>query len=371
MNKLAVITTYFNYSKSKLVRFAYDRFSENLRNQGVDLYTVELAFKDDDYQLPPSEKTFKLKSDSVLWHKEAMFNYALKQLPDDVTNVAWLDADIVIHNNNWAVEANKLLDRFSVIQIGNIYRFLTNNGDVDHVRETAVKVYTESPDLFQQKNIHVGLAWAAKRETLDKIKFFDYDIAGGNDTIIFACSITPPDSPFLNWLTEKVIAKNCPPLLKKIEEYHHRCWEEIQGRVSYLPVVVDHIYHSEYANRQYVTRYECIKGFDPDIDLERQENGLFAWKNENFEKKMERYFITKDATSRLEFKKNREVALSRDESNLVTLHITFDPKDYTPVSISHDRSKDVSYDPLLDRHIDDEVKASIRKLIRFRRGLDD
>ena len=80
MDKLVVITTYFNYSKSKLVRFAYDRFSETLKNQGVDLYTVELAFKGDDFQLQESEKTFRLRSDSVLWHKEAMFNYALKKL---------------------------------------------------------------------------------------------------------------------------------------------------------------------------------------------------------------------------------------------------------------------------------------------------
>ena len=52
-----------------------------------------------------------------------MFNYALERLPKDVTSVAWLDADIIIHNNNWAHEVNEILDTFNIVQIGGLYRF--------------------------------------------------------------------------------------------------------------------------------------------------------------------------------------------------------------------------------------------------------
>ena len=84
---------------------------------------------------------------------------------------------------------------------------------------------------------------------------------------------------------------------------------------------------------------------------------------------MKSYFITKDSTTILQHKKVKDVTLG-DNSKLITLHITFDPEDYTPILISHDRSKgEDSYDPILDREIDQEVKDSIRKLIRFRRGL--
>ena len=369
MKKLAVITTYFNYSKSKLVKFAYERFADNLKKQGVDLYTVELAFEDDNFQLPKSHNTFRLRSNSILWHKEARFNYALERLPKDVTSVAWLDADIIIHNNNWAHEVNEILDTFNIVQIGGLYRFLTQKGDVDHVRETAVKVLVESPTAIKKKQLHVGLAWAGRRDVLDKIKFFDYDIVGGNDTIMFASCVSGPNNFIANWLIDKVIAKNSPPLLAKIKEYHKKCWDVVRGKVSYLPVTVDHIFHSAYENRQYVTRYDCIKGFDPEIDLIREKNGLFSWSNKNFESKMKSYFITKDSTTILQHKKVKDVTLG-DNSKLITLHITFDPEDYTPILISHDRSKgEDSYDPILDREIDQEVKDSIRKLIRFRRGL--
>ena len=106
MNDLAAITCFFSYSENPYVIKRYREFQENLERQGVKLYTIELAFFDNGYLLNPGDENWKrnclslletshgfsprfpiylrLRTDTVLWHKETLLNILVKKLPPHI-----------------------------------------------------------------------------------------------------------------------------------------------------------------------------------------------------------------------------------------------------------------------------------------------
>src|SRR3954471_10354403 len=73
------------------------RFSEGVRRQGLPLLIVELAFDDRPFRAPDAaaDLVVRLRTRTVLWHKERLFNLAIQQLPPGCRYVAWLDADVL------------------------------------------------------------------------------------------------------------------------------------------------------------------------------------------------------------------------------------------------------------------------------------
>ena len=103
LRDFAAVTCFFNFSESKLREQAYVEFCENLKEQGVELYSIELIYDNRAPFTKQGEKSFHMHSDSVLWSKENLLNILIKKLPERIEKVAWLDADIIFENPDWAV----------------------------------------------------------------------------------------------------------------------------------------------------------------------------------------------------------------------------------------------------------------------------
>ncbi|WP_129677916.1 hypothetical protein [Candidatus Chloroploca sp. Khr17] len=104
------VTAYFNPAHYRTRPANYARFAAPLRAAGIPLLTVECAFGDDPFELPPGPDVIQVQARDVLWQKERLINLGVSHLPPQAQKVAWLDGDILFTNPDWAVETAALLD---------------------------------------------------------------------------------------------------------------------------------------------------------------------------------------------------------------------------------------------------------------------
>ena len=110
------MTSYFNPVRYKRRLSHYRTFHNNLH---IPLITVELSF-DAKFELTKNDADIliQISGGAVLWQKERLLNIALKSVPNDVENIAWVDCDILFRRDNWAEEAEKQLnERHKIVQL--------------------------------------------------------------------------------------------------------------------------------------------------------------------------------------------------------------------------------------------------------------
>src|SRR5262249_16991974 len=155
----------------------YTVFAEGLARQGANLLTVELAFGDDPFQLPPGAGALRLRGQSVLWQKERLINYALSRLPPDCTAFTWLDCDVLFGEDRWVERLAELLPSHDVVQLfekvihlppgQTRYRGEDRGVDVGIARQAQ-----GNPEWLSLRRAGklpfavTGFAWAARRDAL-------------------------------------------------------------------------------------------------------------------------------------------------------------------------------------------------------------
>ncbi len=110
---LAAVTCFFNPAGYQRIQDNYILFRENL--SGVDLFTIELSFNGE-FIIPDAVQIHGTDK-NVMWQKERLLNILIEQLPEKYDKVAWLDADLLFENENWAEQADKLLDTVPIVQL--------------------------------------------------------------------------------------------------------------------------------------------------------------------------------------------------------------------------------------------------------------
>ncbi len=167
LDDFTAITCFFSYTKNSYAIKRYKEFRDNLERQGVRLYTIELAFNNEEYLLD-GDIYLRYRTDTVLWHKESLLNSLVKRLPPHIKKVAWLDSDIFIEDDTWALEASKALDKHKLLQIGKDYHFLKestpDSDDWDIKERSSMKTigwaYVNTPrKKCDFKYHHVGLGY--------------------------------------------------------------------------------------------------------------------------------------------------------------------------------------------------------------------
>lgn len=301
MSNVAVITTFFSYSKNPLALQRYYEFKDNLKRQGIDLITIELAFKDEPYQLD-NDVYLRLRTDTVLWHKESMLNLLVKRLPPHFDKVVWLDCDIKITDDNWLDEVNRNLDHYPILQVGSEYKFEDKHGSYISKKTVGYACQlSEEENPANYKDYHVGLAWAANRSFYEKVGMFDYDVTGSGDTILFYTAANFWSTNFSWWLRQKYKNK-CPSINKFLKSYLDKASKFFTGEtarenVGYTSTKIIHKYHGNYQRRGYVSRLTLLEDLDMSKDLERDYHGLLKWTNNDFNKRFEKFFLLKDEDS--------------------------------------------------------------------------
>jgi hypothetical protein len=240
-------------------------FSAHMEDQGIELWTVEGVPAGQPFALT-GERLLQVSTHAVLWHKERLLNLLLRELPADITDVAWIDADVLFEREDLHDATLAALDEAPVVQLWSEAELLGaddrpskwHNG-VRWAGSMAAANATATPRnrSANPARAHPGFAWAARRELLDQIGgFYDLHPVGSGDSLMaigfycdFGCA----------WLRDYT-----PGARTRFLAWAHQAADATRGRVGVVPGRISHLYHGTLADRQYVMRNRVLRQHDFD-----------------------------------------------------------------------------------------------------------
>lgn len=301
--KLWAVTSYYNPFRYTRRSNNFKRFREEL---SVPVIVVELT-TDGCFEISPDERTIviRVQTSTLLWHKEALLNYAIKFVPTHVEFVAWLDCDIVFQNKAWASHAIDALERYPLIQLFSDLYDLGPDGDLANNSEptgrSVAARYSDSNSALsdfllrprtgtQVRKTAFGLAWAAKTSLLRRHKLYDAMILGGGD-IGLACAAFGRFDDTIDTL--QLLPGHAKHYCSWAEPFH----SAVKGEVGCIDGGLHHLWHGHVENRNYIKRHEILSkfNFDPARDLEKNADDMWNWVNPNslLQQTVKRYFISR------------------------------------------------------------------------------
>jgi hypothetical protein len=275
-HNLWAITAFFDPTGGQQRLGNYRIFRERLAKQGVPLLAVECAFGRRPFQLTVADADIlvQVHSRSFLWQKERLLNIALTHLPAACRVVAWLDSDVVFVKDDWAAAAAELLsDHYShnVIQLFSEACFLEEGETPERVvterrekmitQESFVAYYCRERRRVLNYSKAGGLAWAAKREILESVGFYDRAIVGGADWVMIGAFLGLSD------------------FNQASKAWSRQAASFVAGKISYLPGAIFHLFHGSRERRLYQDRERILKDreFNPAWDLCLNSDGCWEW----------------------------------------------------------------------------------------------
>ena len=280
---LWVITCYFNPCRYKTKRANFDAFMAGMEESGANVLVVELAFADEEFELPKAKNVLRLRGSGLMWQKERLLNIAAATLPASCTKIAWLDNDILFDNPNWVEESSKALDEYVVIQpfdwCVRLPRGATKFDGRGDTYESYASLFMTDPRTAQagefHEHGHTGFAWAARRELFEHCGLYDACLTGSGDHLMahgFAGGMKL--SPCLS----RVIGRQ-PKYAQHFVNWGVKARDLVKGRIGAVPGNLLHLWHGDLVDRRYSDMNQQFKefDFDPDKHLKLDENGLWEW----------------------------------------------------------------------------------------------
>ena len=284
MSNLWAITCYFNPVGYKSRLENYRTFWHHLT---VPLVTVELSF-DANFQLQrdDADMLVQLHGGDVMWQKERLLNVALNLVPGGCNHVAWLDCDVVFERSDWAKRASRALDRFVVLRLFHKRHDLSHDKLLDQLNPSPPAPLPADGSPLEQRT-SPGLAWAARRDVLEKHGLYDACILGSGDRAILCAALGQFD----------YIARGLSMNDRRLE--HYLAWakpfhDAVHGRLGYLDGRLFHLWHGDRNDREYRERQQLLDKFefDPYTDIAVDGNGCWRWNSDkrDLHESVRRYF---------------------------------------------------------------------------------
>jgi hypothetical protein len=284
------ITCFFNPAGYKQRYRNFRVFREQL---AVPLVAVELGYGND-FELRDDDADIlvQLRGSSVLWQKECLLNIALSHVPQSVPVVAWLDCDIIFQRSDWAAQAVECLQHKPLIQLFSEAQYLAQGaaypGSIDAkdamLRPSIADWVASAPwtaadsrvwEATRMRQVAFGLAWAARRNLLDRHGFYDAMVVGSGDRAMVSAAYGRYDDAI-----ERL-------RLNRARAFHYLDWAQrfhgdVQGNVGRMPGRLYHLWHGDLRNRRYRGRHADFAeiAFDPATDIRRDSDGILQWAGE-------------------------------------------------------------------------------------------
>jgi hypothetical protein len=296
------LTAYFNPVGYVNKHRHLERFAQSVRQQGLKLAIVELAFNDAPYVVNHNlaDIIIRVRSSTVLWQKERLLNIAVKHLPMSCDKIAWIDADILFGNFAWVEDTCKALERFAIVQPYDLAWWLPPGvatppqqlkpGGFLFVMQGFAFSRSLGPNSgFPQG--HCGFAWAARRSLIETHGFYDRLVLGGGD-LAMACSMY---NDVLVGPSQALLEELCSEeQIRDMHTWKASFYKDVGGNVGYVSGTVFHLWHGAHDNRNYRGRYKILKEaeFDPAADLAIDDRGCWRWNSNkpDLHKKVRDYF---------------------------------------------------------------------------------
>jgi hypothetical protein len=280
---LWAITSYFNPAAYRRRLANFRQFRARLK---VPLVAVELA-NGPDFELARADADIlvQIRSPDVMWQKERLLNLALRSLPDSCRTVVSLDCDVMFATDDWADRVEEALRRVVILQpYRHVYDLprdftlgepppagLRRRQSVTSAMAAGVPAAAclgeFAPDgTFAYSR---GIAWAARRELLDRHHFYDVRILGGGDRALSGAVFGYFDA----------MRHSGDPLYLKWAVPFHKA---VGTDVGAMDGDVYHLWHGELKNRNYHDRMKILErfAFDATKDIALANNGCWRWNSD-------------------------------------------------------------------------------------------
>jgi hypothetical protein len=294
------VTAYYNPARFKRRLANYHVFRRHL---AVPLVAVELSFdRTFDLQSGDADVLIQLHGRDVMWQKERLLNIGFRHVPASCRKVAWLDCDVIFGSDEWMLRASHALEQCAIVHLFHERHDLAPDAETDcrptpNAEATAFSsIYKlaagrAAPDEFRRMGVvgalrsTTGLAWAGRRELLDRHGLYDACVAGSGDKAN-ACGA-------LGRLDDAIVAHR----MNSRRAEHYLAWARpfshaVQRGVGYVPGSIFHLWHGDLANRRYAERPSWLERFDPFTDIALDRNDCWRWSSDaaDLHTTLRRYF---------------------------------------------------------------------------------
>ena len=264
----------------------YKDFEQHMLDSGVKLTVVECALGERPHELAgtPHVTHVGVRADTLAWTKENLTNIGIQRgVPSDAKYIAWVDADVVFSNPNWASDTVHALQQYAVVQPWSTAIDLGPSGEPmlvkgTHVQTAFAKVWHDTGDIESWQKSggsvaygypHPGYAWAIRRSVLNRL--------GG---LIEASGLGAGDHQmamsFIGHIDKSIHGDTDFSYQDFIRVWGDRAYTTVQGNVGYVGGMLSHQWHGEKAKRRYHERWDILikHRFNPLTDLRKNLDGV-------------------------------------------------------------------------------------------------
>jgi hypothetical protein len=303
-----IVTCFYNPANSPYRLKAFREYYKTIKH--LNHFIVECVIKGGKSQISDVSH-LTIETEKLLWHKEALLNAAIKDIPKEFNYIFWIDADVIFTNKNWMVEAvNKMKAGAKVVQLFEYCIHLEKDEMQPSFNVEYARLYCSIPSRrhkrmwrgfaanYAQKKIeftsanydvhgHVGFAWGATRDVLAAVPLFDKVLIGGADHIIAHAAA--------GQIPHNCIKRHFVEMLDEVVQWSEQFNKVVKGRLGYVAGDVYHIWHGDIEKREYSKR---IRDFEPKMKniTEKDENGLYKHDDAATDAFMNEYYKRREVT---------------------------------------------------------------------------
>lgn len=222
-------------------------FLGDMRRAGIPIFSIELLYGGQASTLMDADVV--VKSESVLFSKENLWNILERSIPEKYSKIVFLDCDVRFGDPDWFNKCSEILDRHDVLQpLEHCYRDIYDDLreyeiEESEIRPAIAKGISEGSPI----NIAVhypGFGIGIRREFFHSIGgFCDYGLGGYGDSLFWG-AFDDFNSKCLEFTLKR---------LPQYLEYRNTVANARRPEsVSYLrDNICMHLYHGTMKNRQY------------------------------------------------------------------------------------------------------------------------
>src|SRR4051812_46551748 len=281
-----VISCFFNPLGSRYRLKVFNQFYKSIKH--LNHRIVECVIGNSKPQLPQNPNIEVLYTEGLLWHKEALLNGIIAKLPKKYKYVFWVDADVLFTNQHWLVDGVKQLEKVNIIQPFEYCIHLEKDRTEPNFNVAAARVRAAlrtrpkslwcsfaanyvSTNLSNNEDYdrhgHVGFAWGARRDVLDKVPLFDKALNGGADHIMAHAAA--------GHIPHSCIRKGFKDDIESIEDWSYQFFSAVKGKIGYVKGDLYHLWHGDIEKRQYLKRIQDFTIRTKNIS-KKDKNGLYV-----------------------------------------------------------------------------------------------
>lgn len=233
-----------------------------LNNSDVPYFLIELTYPNQEATFPVNHNIIHVSSNSIMFHKENLFNLLIKHLPEKYKKVICMDGDVLIDNINWIDDVSKKLDDVDVVMPYQYAYQVTEN--YENASYSGVVMLDRMANCTEGA-YKSGYAIAFNRRFFDEIGLYEYAILGGGDRMTLCDFVGRPI---------KVSEFNS----NKKKEYIDKI-KSANLKFSYLSNDIYHLYHGNFEDRMYLNRHYLMSDLNIDNDIITNKYGILEFKD--------------------------------------------------------------------------------------------